>query len=504
MPLSQVLDITEQEILNYHLGGKVCMEALREIIDRKSLSIAYTPGVAKPCLLIRDDPETVNKYTSRGNLVAVVTDGTAVLGLGDIGPRASIPVMEGKAALFKIFAKIDAWPVPLEHCRIGGDKGPTDTEKFVEVAASIAGMYGGINLEDIAAPACFEVEEQLQERVDCPVFHDDQWGTAVITLAALRNYSLLTGKSIPSLSVVINGAGAAGIKIAETIQLEGVKNLILLDSRGVIHSEREDLNPYKKPFAIKTNQRNLSDALRGADVFIGVSKPGSVTKEMALSMAEYPAIFAMANPDPEIKPGEVQEAMGDRPYIMATGRSDYPNQINNALGFPYLFRGALDVRAKRITISMKQAAAEALARVVQKKAPEYLQQIYPGENLSFGPRYIIPKPFDKRLLVEVSYAVAKAAFEEGASAINDLSHYRSYLEAIAYTPYDNAAAPFIIEEFCSFGDYHTLCIGKDLEGHTKSYLCDPLCLDGVTHHQVPPGQLVTLSLRKGKVVKISP
>ncbi len=480
------------------------MEMLKELTDKRSLSLAYTPGVAIPSVHIRENPEDVFRYTAKGNLVAVVTDGTAVLGLGDIGPKASIPVMEGKALLFKAFARVDAWPVPLENCRTGGNTGPTDIDKFVDCAASLAVMYGGINLEDIAAPACFEVEKRLQDCLDCPVFHDDQWGTAIITLAALKNYTLLSGKDFEDLCVVINGAGAAGIRIAETIRSEGVRHIFILDSKGVIHSGRKDLNPYKKMFSISTFNRTLSDALRGADVFIGVSRPGLVTKEMVRSMASYPAIFAMANPEPEIKPEEVAEAMGNRPYIMATGRSDYPNQINNVLGFPYMFRGALDVRAKSISLNMKKAAAEALAHVAQLKTPAYLREAYPGEGLAFGEEYFIPKPFDKRLLVEVSYAVAKAACEEGVASVKDITFYRPYLEALAYAPEKDCNITFIIDRFSQFGDKYTLCIGHDSEGKERAFICDLGHMHNFMHDMALVGRALKLSIKKGRLVDIMP
>lgn len=500
--MPETVRIPEEEILSYHLGGKVGMEALKALTDQRSLSIAYTPGVARPCLAIREHPADIFRYTSRGNLVAVVTDGTAVLGLGDIGPRASIPVMEGKAVLFKLFAHIDAWPVPLEHCRTGGNNGPTDTKRLVDMAASLACMYGGINLEDIAAPACFAVEEQLQERVDCPVFHDDQWGTAIITLAALKNYAYLANKALEDLSVVINGAGAAGIRIAETIKNQGVERILLLDSKGVIHDRREDLNPYKMTFATRTPKRSLADAMENADVFIGVSIPRLVTPDMVRSMASYPAIFAMANPDPEIMPEEVREAMGERPYIMATGRSDYPNQINNVLGFPYIFRGALDMQAKRISPSMKKAAAESLARVARLEAPDHVRSAYPDADLSFGPHYIIPKPFDRRLLVEVSLAVAEAACEEGIASITDLTYYRHYLEALAYAPGDDARIPFIPERTARFGDLHTLCLGRSPEGNPGSFLFDPQASPRLINDITLLNTEVTLCLKRGRIFRI--
>jgi malate dehydrogenase (oxaloacetate-decarboxylating)(NADP+) len=336
--------------------------------------------------------------------------------------------------------------------------------------------------------------------VDCPVFHDDQWGTAIITLAALKNYALLTKKSMEDLSVVINGAGAAGIRIAETIKNEGVKSLLLLDSRGIIHDGREDLNPHKKAFAVKTSKRTLAEAIEKADVFIGVSVPGLVKGEMVLTMRDYPGIFAMANPEPEITPEEVKNAMGNRAYIMATGRSDYPNQINNVLGFPYIFRGALDVQAKHISMSMKKAAAEALAIVARQDSPNYLKDAYPGDNLSFGPSYIIPKPFDRRLLVEVSYAVAEAACQEGNASIKDLSSYRHYLEALAYTPSKDITLPFIIERFSQFGN-HILCHGHTPEGVKNTFICDPKNITNLIHDKTLLGRPLTIHLKKGKLFK---
>jgi malate dehydrogenase (oxaloacetate-decarboxylating)(NADP+) len=495
--------ITDQEILHYHLGGKVGIEVLKELTDQRALSIAYTPGVAKPCLEIKKNPPDVYRYTAKSNLVAVVTDGTAVLGLGDIGPKASIPVMEGKAALFKAFARIDAWPVPLENCRTGGKYGPTDVNKLVEVALSLAEMYGGINLEDIAAPACFEVEERLQEGSDCPVFHDDQWGTAIITLAALKNYAFLAQKAIEDLSVVINGAGAAGIRIDETIKNEGVKQLLLLDSKGVIHEDRKDLNPFKRLYAVRTAKRTLAEAMKGADVFIGVSLPRLVAPEMVLSMAAFPAIFAMANPEPEVTPEEVNQIMGKRPYIMATGRSDYPNQINNVLGFPYIFRGALDVQAPNISRAMKKAASEALAQLARQDTPEYLKDAYPGDMLSFGPEYIIPKPFDRRLLVEVSYAVAKAASDEGITAITDLTHYRPYLEALANTPDQDISLPFIIKGFSKFGNQHIICVGQTPEAMKHTFICDTQFMNDFIHDPSLLNRPVTIHLKKGRLLKVS-
>ena len=415
------LNLTSEEIFEYHLGGKVALGLVKKLTDQKDLSMAYTPGVSEICKAIEEDEDLAYSLTSKGNLVAVVTDGTAVLGLGNIGARASIPVMEGKAVLFKAFAGVNGWPVPLEG--VLGVDGRTDVDKFVEATVSIAGMYGGINLEDIAAPACFEIEDRLDQILDIPVFHDDQWGTAIITLAALKNYCILSGKKAEDLSVVINGAGAAGLRIAEMIKMEGVRDCVLCDSKGVVRALRDDLNKYKRAHAADTSKQTLADAISGADVFIGVSAADLLTPEMVLSMAEYPAIFAMANPDPEIRPETVQECMKGRKYVMATGRSDYPNQVNNVLGFPFIFRGALDVRAKRITMGMKSAAAEALASLAREKdIPAEVKKAY-GKDFEFGPDYIIPTPFDPRIKKWEAAAVARAAIADGVAVLTELPVY---------------------------------------------------------------------------------
>jgi len=415
------MEISKEEILAYHLGGKVGLQLLKKLENQRDLSMAYTPGVSRTCEAIQEDPDKTYSLTSKGNLVAVVTDGTAVLGLGNIGAKASIPVMEGKAVLFKSFAGVDAWPVPLEG--VLNANGRTDVEKFIDATVKIACMYGGINLEDIAAPACFEIERRLDEMLDIPVFHDDQWGTAIITLAALKNYLILSGKKASGISVVINGAGAAGLRIAEMIKADGVKNCVICDSKGTLTTDRGDLNEYKRKHAVKTEKKTLKDTMAGADVFIGVSVAGCVTPEMVLSMAEYPAIFAMANPVPEILPEEVEKAMKSRDYVMATGRSDYPNQVNNVLGFPFIFRGALDVRARTITIGMKVAAAEALAALArEKEIPDAVKKAY-GHDFKFGPQYLIPTPFDPRIRKWEAGAVAKAAVKEGVARLNKIPEY---------------------------------------------------------------------------------
>ena len=388
--------------------------------------MAYTPGVALPVQEIAQNPNTVYECTAKRNLVAVVSDGTAILGLGDLGATASIPVMEGKAVLFKAFGDVDAWPVPVEFCRqAGGRTGKTDPERVIDAVARLACMYGGINLEDIAAPACFEIERRLDALLDIPVFHDDQWGTAVITLAGVFNYGRLAERQLADLRIVINGAGAAGIRIADMLKDAGALSLVMCDSKGVIHDGRTDLNEMKRRYAVKTANRTLADALRGAHVFIGVSVADCLSPAWIKGMASYPAIFAMANPNPEIRPDKVAAVFGQKPYVMATGRSDCPNQINNVLGFPFLFRGALDMRAKTINMAMKKAAAQALAKLARLPVPEEIKAIYKDAGLTFGPGYIVPKPFDRRLFTEVPLAVARAAVESGvarkAEALKDYS-----------------------------------------------------------------------------------
>jgi malate dehydrogenase (oxaloacetate-decarboxylating)(NADP+) len=338
--------------------------------------------------------------------------------------------MEGKAVLFKAFGDADAWPVPLDRCRRGGaSTGPTDPARVIEAVCAMAPMYGGINLEDIAAPACFEIEDRLDEMLPIPVFHDDQWGTAVITLAGVKNYGRLAERDVSEMRVVINGAGAAGIRIADMLKAAGARHVVLCDSRGVVRQDRNDLNPKKREHAADTSASTVGEALRDAHVFIGVSVANCVRPEEVASMASYPAIFAMANPDPEIRPEAVTAAMGDRPYVMATGRSDFPNQINNVLGFPFLFRGALDVQARRIDLAMKIAASDALASVARAPVPAEVRALYPDQVLEFGRGYVIPKPFDRRLFVEVSLAVAEAAVKSGAAPARDMASYRRELEA---------------------------------------------------------------------------
>ncbi len=417
-------------VMAYHKGGKVAVRLPRELKTKDDLCLAYTPGVAHAVKAIAANPDDVYACTAKPNLVAVVSDGTAILGLGDLGAAASIPVMEGKAVLFKSFGDVDAWPVPLNNCRVGGaNTGKTDPQRVIDAVKAIAPQYGGVNLEDIASPACFEIEDTLDRELDIPVFHDDQWGTAVISLSGVMNYALLANKKLEDLKVVMNGAGAAGIRICEMCKAAGVKNVIMCDTKGTIRTDRTDLNAFKAKHAVETTAKTLKEALVGADVFIGVSAANVLTGDDVKTMGDFPAIFAMANPDPEIAPAEVAQALADRPYVMVTGRSDYPNQINNVLGFPYLFRGALDVRATTINKEMKVAAAHALAALAREPVPADIAALYPDEKLEFGTGYIIPKPFDRRLFVEVSYAVAEAAVKSGVARLDvDLARYRKELE----------------------------------------------------------------------------
>ena len=419
-----------EEVLKFHQGGKVAVRLPKPLKTKDDLCLAYTPGVAHAVKEIAANPASIYDVTAKSNLVGVVSDGTAILGLGDLGAAASIPVMEGKAVLFKSFGDVDAWPVPLNCCRKDGkNEGKTDPERVIAAVKAIAPQYGGINLEDIASPACFEIEDRLDAELDIPVFHDDQWGTAVISLSGVMNYAKLAGKGLSELKIVMNGAGAAGIRICEMCKAAGVRDITMCDTKGTIRKDRTDLNPFKAKHAVETSAKTLKEALVGADVFIGVSAANVLTAEDVKTMSEFPAIFAMANPDPEITPAEAAKGLAGRKFIMVTGRSDYPNQINNVLGFPYLFRGALDVRATTINKEMKVAAANALANLAQKPVPDDVKALYPSEKLEFGIDYIIPKPFDRRLFVEVSFAVAEAAVKTGvARAKVDLAAYRKDLE----------------------------------------------------------------------------
>ena len=424
--------IDREEVLKFHRGGKVAVRLPKPLKTKEDLCLAYTPGVAQAVLAIDKDPAAVYSVTAKPNLVAVVSDGTAILGLGDRGAAASIPVMEGKAVLFKSFADVDGWPVPLNACRMDGkDTGKTDPERVIAAVKAIAPQYGGINLEDIASPACFEIEDRLDAELDIPVFHDDQWGTAVIATAGVTNFALLKGKDLSELKIVINGAGAAGTRIADMLKAAGVKDITMFDIKGVLAASRTDLSKQNSVHARNVPETlTRREAMTGADVFIGVSAANVIGAEDVLAMGEFPAIFAMANPDPEIRPEIVAEALKGRKCVMVTGRSDYPNQINNVLGFPYLFRGALDVRATTINTAMKVAASKALAELARKDVPADVQALYPNEKLVFGTDYIIPKPFDRRLFVEVSYAVAEAAVKSGVAKAPpaDLAAYRADLE----------------------------------------------------------------------------
>jgi malate dehydrogenase (oxaloacetate-decarboxylating)(NADP+) len=418
------------DALNYHSSdppGKVTVVPTKPHGTQRELSLAYSPGVAYPCQEIKDTPDDVYKYTSKGNLVAVISNGTAVLGLGDIGALASKPVMEGKGLLFKAFADIDVFDIEVDR---------TDVNQFVDAVKAIAPTFGGINLEDIGAPECFEIEKRLVEELDIPVMHDDQHGTAIISGAALLNGLEVVEKDIGDVQVVILGAGASAISCAKHYLRLGVspENLVMADSKGIIttnRAEKGELNEYKSAFARDLDDGGVEDAMDGADVFLGLSKGGLVSPEMISKMAKRPLVFALANPDPEITPEEVMSVREDA--IVATGRSDYPNQINNVLGFPYIFRGALDVRATEITEGMKMAATNALAQLAKEPVPDDVLSAYGGEQMQFGPEYLIPKPFDARVLIWEASAVAEAAVEEGVSRLSaeefDAEEYREELEA---------------------------------------------------------------------------
>ncbi len=400
--------VNVEAALEYHLGGKIGTNVKKPCATAADLALAYTPGVAEPCKVIENDHEAAFKYTNKANLVAVITNGTAVLGLGDIGAIAGKPVMEGKAVLFKKFAGVNAFDIEIDE---------KDPKKIVEICKALGPTFGGINLEDIKAPECFEIEQNLQAALDIPVMHDDQHGTAMITTAGLINALEISGKKIEDMKIVVSGSGAAGIACAKMYKALGAKHIVMIDSKGVIHTGRTDLTKEKAEFALDTQARSLEDAMKGADMFLGLSKPGIVSKAMVASMAPHPIIFALANPVPEIYPEEIKEVRSDA--MIGTGRSDYPNQINNVLGFPYIFRGALDVRAKKITENMKMAAARALANLARKGAPEEICEMLGVKELKFGKDYVIPNPFDKRALAVVSAAVAQAAVDDGVARVKD-------------------------------------------------------------------------------------
>ncbi len=420
-----------EESLAYHEKGKIGTLITKPCKTQKELSMAYTPGVAYPCLEIEKEPKLAYKYTNKGNSVAVISDGSAVLGLGDIGGLAGKPVMEGKAVLFKTFANVDAVDVILNVHEI---------DDIVNVASAISDTYGGINLEDIAAPKCFEIERILQDKLDIPVFHDDQHGTAIITSAGLLNAIDLAGKKIEDIKVVIIGAGAAGIASAKMYRNLGVKHIVMLDSKGVIHSGRDDLNIYKQEFAIDTEDRTLEDALKDADMMLGLSSGNLVSQDMVKTMAKDAIIFACANPTPEITPDLIHEVRPD--IIAGTGRSDFPNQVNNVLGFPFIFRGALDVGAKKITENMKMAAARALADLAKEPVPYYVKAAYNNPNMEYGREHIIPTPFSKEVLVWVASAVAKAAYDDGVTDMEkcDLKAYQDKLRKMIYVDNDDSSS----------------------------------------------------------------
>lgn len=407
-------NVLRQRALEYHeypTPGKLAVHVTKSTNSQDDLSLAYTPGVAEPVMAIAENPEDAFRYTAKGNLVAVMTNGTAVLGLGNVGALAGKPVMEGKAVLFKRFADIDVFDIEIDA---------EDPQAFIATAKNISPTFGGINLEDIKAPECFEIEQALIEQLNIPVFHDDQHGTAIVVAAGLLNALDLRKKKLSEVNIVCIGAGAAGIASMRLLVALGAnkENMLLLDSKGVIHSGREDLNPYKFAFARTTDKRTLEDALEGADVFIGVAKPDLLNAKHLQLMAENPVIFALSNPDPEIRPEQALAVRKD--LIIATGRSDYPNQVNNVLCFPYIFRGALDVRATCINQSMQIAAVEAIRHLAQEPVPQIVKDNYPGvECWDFGPDYIIPKPIDPRLKERVALAVAKAAIASGVSRTSE-------------------------------------------------------------------------------------
>ena len=419
--------IRKKDALEYHefpVPGKFEISPTKPLSSQRDLSLAYSPGVAEPCLEIAKNPDDAFRYTNRANLVAVISNGTATLGLGNIGALACKPVMEGKAVLFKHLAGIDAIDIELDT---------EDTELFINCVKAMEPTFGGVNLEDIKAPECFEIEERLRELMSVPVFHDDQHGTAIITSAALINAARLQGRPLDELKVVFSGAGASAIACATLMHEMGVRreNITMCDSRGVIHTGRaSELDKYKARFARETSDRTLAEAMTGADVFVGLSVAGLVSKEMVASMGDRPIVFALANPDPEISYPDVMEVRPDA--IMATGRSDYPNQVNNVLGFPFLFRGALDVGATAINEAMKIAAVEAIAQLAREDVPETVLNAYSQERLSFGPTYIIPKPFDPRVLLRVAPAVARAASDSGVARkpLTDIDAYREQLERL--------------------------------------------------------------------------
>ncbi|WP_353283673.1 malic enzyme-like NAD(P)-binding protein [Wolbachia endosymbiont (group A) of Pogonocherus hispidulus] len=416
---------TKQEALKYHSRGgnpgKISIMPTKPLSTQYDLSLAYSPGVAAPCLEIAKNPEVVYDYTAKSNCVAVISNGTAVLGLGNIGPLAAKPVMEGKAVLFKRFADIDAVDIEV---------GTENIEDFINAVRYLGPSWGGINLEDIRSPDCFIIEKRLNELMDIPVFHDDQHGTAVVVAAGIENALDIVEKKLEGVKIIMNGAGAAGIACLEILSSMGAKNIVLCDKQGVIYKGRnEDMNEWKEKYAIDTSERSLLDTIKGADVFIGLSAKDVLNEEMLKSMGKDPIIFALANPDPEVRPEFAKSVRPDA--IIATGRSDYNNQVNNVMGFPYIFRGALDVHATTINDEMKIAAADAIAKLAREPVPGEISAAYGGRKMSYGREYIIPTPFDPRLISIVSPAVAKAAVDSGVArkAIQDWSKYENQLKS---------------------------------------------------------------------------
>ena len=468
--------ISKQEALNYHCKGrpgKIEVVPTKPYSTQRDLSMAYTPGVADPCKEIEKNPEDAYKYTAKSNLVAVISNGTAVLGLGDIGALAGKPVMEGKGLLFKVFADVDVFDIEVD-CK--------EPEKLIEIVKAISPTFGGINLEDIKAPECFEIEDRLKEELDIPVFHDDQHGTAIISGAALLNALELNGKKINDLKVVVNGAGASAVSCTRFYFSLGVRpeNLIMLDSKGVLHKDRKDLNKVKQQFVSDTKVRTLAEAMKGADLFLGLSVGNQVTRDMVKSMADNPIVFAMANPTPEISYEDALEARDD--VIMATGRSDYPNQVNNVLGFPFIFRGALDVRASTINEEMKIAACNALASLAKELVPDDVNKAYGLENLTFGREYLIPKPLDPRLISNVSSAVAKAAIDSGVARteIRDWDAYK--LELNKRLGFDNQLIRSVMEKAKQnpkrlvFAEANNLKVLKAAQGVLVEGIAKPILL----------------------------
>lgn len=416
---------TKQEALKYHSRGgnpgKISIMPTKPLSTQYDLSLAYSPGVAAPCLEIAKNPEVVYDYTAKSNCVAVISNGTAVLGLGNIGPLAAKPVMEGKAVLFKRFADIDAVDIEV---------GTENIEDFINAVRYLGPSWGGINLEDIRSPDCFIIEKRLNELMDIPIFHDDQHGTAVVVAAGIENALDIVEKKLEGVKIIMNGAGAAGIACLEILRSMGAKNIVLCDKQGVIYKGRnEDMNEWKEKYAIDTSERSLLDTIKGADVFIGLSAKDVLNEEMLKSMGKDPIIFALANPDPEVRPEFAKSVRPDA--IIATGRSDYNNQVNNVMGFPYIFRGALDVHATTINDEMKIAAADAIAKLAREPVPGEISAVYGGRKMSYGREYIIPTPFDPRLISIVSPAVAKAAVDSGVArkAIQDWSKYENQLKS---------------------------------------------------------------------------